>query len=313
MKPVALPPLALGIDLGGTKIHAELLGSDGASLWQQRHPTPAGRYDETLGALAHLVQHARQLAGTRGLTVGIGGPGALDVDGTVKNANSTCLNGRRLVDDLQARVGQPVRYANDANCLTLSESVDGAGAGFGVVFAVILGTGVGSGIAVHSRVHEGPNRLAGEWGHNPLPWMNEGERAIAQAEPCWCGQQGCIEAFVSGPALARDHQRHTGEALSAEDIAHRAAAGDAACAASLQRHTGRLGRALASVINLLDPDVIVLAGGLSLMPHLVPALPQAWAPPVFSSHAGDTVRTALRIARHGDASGVRGAAWLWQP
>ena len=313
MKPAALPPLALGIDLGGTKIHAELLDSDGGSVWQQRRPTPAGHYTETLDVLAELVWQARAQAGTRGLTVGIGGPGALSADGTVKNANSTCLNGHHLVDDLQARVGQPVRYANDANCLALSEAVDGAGAGFGVVFAVILGTGTGSGIAVNARVLDGPNRLCGEWGHNPLPWMDDAERAIAQAEPCWCGRQGCIEAFVSGPALARDHQRHTGEALRAEDIAQGAAAGDAPCADSLQRHTGRLGRALASVINLLDPDVVVLAGGLSLMPHLVQALPQAWAPHIFNSHAGEPLRTKLRTARHGDASGVRGAAWLWRP
>jgi fructokinase len=313
VNPAALPPLALGIDLGGTKIHAELLSADGRIVWQQRLPTPAGLYGETLAVMAQLVRQARQQAGMHGLTVGVGGPGAVGADGRVKNANSTCLNGECLVDDLQALIGQPVRYANDANCLALSEAVDGAGAGFGVVFAVILGTGVGSGIAVQGRVLEGPNRLCGEWGHNPLPWMDHTERAIAQAEPCWCGRQGCIESLVSGPALARDHQRHTGDTLTAEEVARRAAAGDAGCADSLQRHTRRLGRALASVINLLDPDVIVLAGGLSLMPHLVQSLPLAWAPHVFNGHSGEPTRTALKRALHGDASGVRGAAWLWRP
>ena len=305
----AKAPWALGIDLGGTKIHAELLAADGRTHWQARVPTPAGDYDGTLAALASLVGTARGAVGHQPLTVGLGGPGALAANGRVKNANSTCLNGRPLVDDLQQAIGQPLRFANDANCLALSEAVDGAGAGCAVVFAAILGTGTGAGIAVDGRVLSGPNRLAGEWGHNPLPWADDDDRSD---ERCWCGLPGCIEFHLSGPGITRDHVRHGGAAMPAADIAAAAAAGDAACGATLERHASRLARALASVINLLDPDVIVLGGGLSRMSHLYGRVPALWERWVFSGGVRDPVRTRLVPALHGDASGVRGAAWLWR-
>ncbi len=306
------PRWALGIDLGGTKIHAELLSADGQTQWRQRAPTPAGDYAATLQAVAHLVQAAKAFVRGADLSVGLGGPGALAANGLIKNANSTCLNGQPLVRDLQQLLGQPVRFANDANCLALSEAVDGAGAGCDVVFAVILGTGTGAGIAVNGRVLTGPNRLAGEWGHNPLPWADASEQAVARAQPCWCGQPGCVESFVSGPGLARDHVRGGGQAWTAEQIAHAAQAGDTACQATLERHAHRLARALAAVINLLDPDVIVLGGGVSQMPHLVQRLPQLWNRWVFSGGVKEPARTRLLPALHGDASGVRGAAWLWR-
>jgi fructokinase len=302
-------PWALGIDLGGTKIHAELLAADGRSHWRTRVPTPAGDYAGTLQALAALVEAARASVDGQPLTVGIGGPGALAANGLLKNANSTCLNGRPFVQDLQQRLGQPVRFANDANCLALSEAVDGAGAGHAVVFAAILGTGTGAGIAVGGRVVEGLHRTAGEWGHNPLPWHDAGD---LPPEPCWCGHSGCNETWLSGPAISRDHARHGGPAISAEAIAAAAAAGDAACAATLERHARRLARALAAVVNLIDPDVIVLGGGLSRMAHLYERVPLLWDRWVFSGGERDPVRTRLVPARHGDASGVRGAAWLWR-
>jgi len=301
------PPLRLGVDLGGTKIEAAVLAADGALRWRERVATPAGDYAATLDAVAALVARARAATGGE-LSVGIGHPGTLSAAGLVKNANSTCLNGRPLQRDLQARLGQPVRLANDANCLALSEATDGAGAGADVVFAVILGTGVGAGIAVHGRVLQGPNGLAGEWGHNPLPWADAAETAAAPA--CYCGQRGCIETWLSGPALAADHRRHGGEALDAAQIAAQAAAGDTGCALTLERHARRLARALAAVVNLLDPDVIVLAGGLSLLPHLYQRVPALWSRWVFSAGADAPPRTRLAPAAHGDASGVRGAAWL---
>jgi fructokinase len=300
------PPLRLGVDLGGTKIEAAVLDGAGAVRWRERVATPAGRYDETLTAVVSLVDAARRAVG-RDITIGIGHPGTLTASGRIKNANSTCLNGRPLQRDLEARLGQPMRLANDANCLALSEATDGAGAGADVVFAVILGTGVGAGIAVHGRVLTGPNGLAGEWGHNPLPWTTADETP----PPCYCGQRGCVETWLSGPALAADHRRHGGDALDAAQIAQRAAAGDAACTATLERHAQRLARALAAVVNLLDPDVIVLAGGLSRLDTLYARVPALWSRWVFSAGADEPVRTRLVPAAHGDASGVRGAAWLW--
>ncbi|MFP5398293.1 MAG: ROK family protein [Gammaproteobacteria bacterium] len=303
----ASPP-ALGIDLGGTKVEAAVLAADGTVPWRERVPTPAGDYDATLDAVAALVARARAAAG-RDLTVGVGHPGALTRAGRVKNANSTCLNGRALQRDLEARLGQPLRLANDANCLALSEATDGAGAGAEVVFAVVLGTGVGGGIAVRGRVLAGVNGLAGEWGHNPLPWAGDDDPPL----PCYCGQRGCIETWLSGPALAADHRRHGGEAIDAARIAQGAAAGDAACAATLERHAQRLARALAGVVNLLDPDVIVLGGGLSRLAGLYARVPALWHRWVFAAGApGEPLRTTLRPAAHGDASGVRGAAWLWR-
>ena len=297
---------ALGLDLGGTKIEALLLDAQGREGWRHRVDTPSGNYDATLQAIDALVQQARREAGGQAVTLGIGTPGTSSTQGRIKNANSTCLNGRTLQADLQALLGQAVHLANDANCLALSEAVDGAGAGADVVFAVILGTGVGAGIAVHGRVLAGPNGLAGEWGHNPLPWAT-GEPL---AEPCYCGKRGCIEAVLSGPALSREHARLNREVLSAKTIHALAADGDHLCRQTLERHAGWLARALASVINLLDPDVIVLGGGLSQMPHLYTRVPELWTPWVFSAGADEPVRTRLLPSRHGDASGVRGAAWL---
>ena len=319
---------ALGIDLGGTKASAVLLATDGSLLWQHRLPTPAGDYSATLHTVAALVASGRAHAQAHGLaapSIGVGSPGTEDLQSAsrrMKNCNSTCLNGQPLRADLQALLGQRIALVNDANCLAWSEATDGAGAGAEVVFAVILGTGAGAGIAVHGQVLTGPNGLAGEWGHNPLPWVQDEDLPLPH---CYCGQRGCIETFVSGTGLAADYRWHaepggsyqTGQpSLSAHSIALAAAAGDAAAQASLQRHSRRLARALAGVINLLDPDVIVLGGGLSGMPHLLQQLPGLWAPWVFAAGgvAGGVaqvqpVRTRLATALHGDDSGVRGAAW----
>ena len=302
-----LPPHpALGIDVGGTKIEAVLFAPDGGALWRRRTATPAGSYDGTVAALADAVAAARQAAGGQALSIGVGSPGTRTTSGLMKNCNSTCLNGRPLQRDLEAAVGQPVALANDANCLALSEATDGAAAGAEVVFAAILGTGAGGGIAVHGRVLGGANGLAGEWGHNPLPWAQPGEDPVFD---CYCGQRGCIETLVSGSGLAQDHQHVTGQALDSEAIAACAAAGDTACRATLGRHAHRLARALASVINLLDPDVIVLGGGLSRLPHLYTQVPARWAQWVFSGVSAPPC-TRLVPSLHGDASGVRGAAWL---
>ncbi len=299
---------ALGIDLGGTKIEALLLSAQGETLWRRRIATPADDYHATLQAIAALVDEAR-VAGGGDCSVGLGTPGSLTPAGLMKNANSQCLNGRPLQADLQRRLGQRVRLANDANCLALSEATDGAGAGAPVVFATILGTGCGAGIAVHGRVLAGPNGLAGEWGHNPLPWAVAGEDPMFD---CYCGQRGCNETLLSGPGLAREHRHFGGAALSAAQIAAAAAQGDDACQATLQRYCTRLARALASVINLLDPDVVVLAGGLSQVDLLYEQVPRLWSRWVASGGHRDTVRTLLKPSRHGDASGVRGAAWLWR-
>ena len=301
--------LSLGIDLGGTKAEAALLAPDGQVLWRTRMATPGGSYEGTVQMLSSLVAAARPASGGQAFSVGVGTPGSQTPLGVMKNCNSTCLNGRPLQRDLEAAIGQPVRLANDANCLALSEATDGAGAGAEVVFAVILGTGTGAGIAVRGRVLQGPNRLAGEWGHNPMPWGEPGEDPLFD---CYCGQRGCAETLLSGSGLARDHAHINVQALTGEAIVERAAQGDAACQATLQRHTRRLARALAAVINLLDPDVIVLGGGLSRLPHLYQQVPALWGRWVFSGGAQDPVRTRLLPALHGDASGVRGAAWLWR-
>ena len=296
--------MRLGIDLGGTKIEIVALADDGSELLRRRVATPQGDYPATLQAIAGLVTDAEKELGRHG-SVGIGIPGAESlVDGRIKNANSTCLIGQPLHADLQHLLQREIRLANDANCFALSEAIDGAGRGAACVFGVILGTGVGGGIVIDGRVLVGANAIAGEWGHNPLP--------ADPADPlppqrCYCGRDGCNETWLSGPGLAADHQRHTGIALTAADIAHQAAAGDAACAATLDRHARRLGRALASVINLLDPDVVVLGGGLSQMAQLYEKLPGYCRAHVFS----DDLRTRILPPAHGDSSGVRGAAWLW--
>ena len=298
--------LALGVDLGGTKTEAALLDHAGAVRWRQRVATPAGDYGATLFGIVALVRAAQAACG-EAVTIGVGTPGTRTAAGLMKNCNSTCLNGRPLQQDLQAALGQPVALMNDANCLALSEATDGAGAGAEVVFAAILGTGTGAGIAVRGHVLTGANGLAGEWGHNPLPFAVPGEDP---AWSCYCGRTGCVESLASGPALAREHAERHGGTLDAAAIAVAAVAGDAACRATLQRHARRLARALAGVINLLDPDVIVLGGGLSLMPHLYVDVPALWGQWVFSAGAQEPVRTRLLPALHGDASGVRGAAWV---
>ncbi len=297
---------ALGIDLGGTKTEAVLLDAGGQEHWRQRDATPQAQgYAAIMAGIGVLARQGMAAAGGP-CSIGIGTPGSRTADGRMKNCNTQCLNGRPLQQDLQALLGQPVAIANDANCLALSEATDGAGQGAAVVFAAILGTGTGAGIAVHGRVLTGPNGLAGEWGHNPLPWGPPDEPRLR----CYCGQDGCVEMLVSGPGIAADHQRRHGGEASALQIAQRAAAGDADCAATLARWQQRLARALAGVINLLDPDVIVLGGGLSRMADTYAAVPALWGRWVVSGGVREPVRTRLLPALHGDASGVRGAAWL---
>jgi fructokinase len=303
----------IGIDLGGTKIELAALAGDGSVLHRERIATPPEhRYESTLAALQGLVLRAEQALGATGVSVGVGMPGTLAADGRVKNANSTYLNGRHFEADLATTLQRPVRVANDANCMALSEAVDGAGAGAHVVFGVILGTGVGGGLVVGGRLLTGPNGLAGEWGHTPLPWLTAEEWPVAPG--CYCGQTHCIENWLSGPALAADHARQAhprGAKLSAAEIAERATVGDPACVASLERYAQRLARALAMIINIVDPDVIVLAGGVSQLPLLYDRVPALWQDHVFSAGVREAPRTRLLPARHGDASGVRGAAWLW--
>lgn len=296
--------MRIGIDLGGTKIEGVVLDDGGGECHRVRVATPHGDYAGTIAAIRRVVEDLEQAAGRR-CTVGVGMPGAISpATGLVKNANSTWLIGRQLDCDLEAALGRPVRLENDANCFALSEAADGAGAGAGVVFGVILGTGTGGGVVVRGRVLRGANAIAGEWGHNPLPWPAAGEWP---GPPCYCGRTGCLETFLSGPGLAADHARVTGARLDSRDIAERAARGDAAASATIGRYAERLARGLASVVNVLDPDVIVLGGGLSHIAELYARVPRMWAEWVFS----DRVDTQLAPPRHGDASGVRGAAWLW--
>jgi fructokinase len=291
----------IGIDLGGTKIEVAVLGPDGAEAWRHRIRTPPG-YQETVGAIAGLVHDCESRLGVSA-TVGIGIPGVISpATGLVKNANSIALNGHRFDYDISQALGREVRVENDANCFALSEGSDGAGAGFGVVFGVILGTGCGGGIIMHGRVHQGPHRVAGEWGHTPLPWPRGPE---VPGNLCWCGKYGCLETYVAGPSLARDCDGPG--AHDASGLPDRAAAGDHQAAAALARHADRLARGLAVVINLLDPDAIVLGGGLSNMDHLYTELPRLIPTHTFS----DVIATPILRNHHGDSSGVRGAAWLW--
>ena len=294
--------MRIGLDLGGTKIEGIALDRKGGMRAGARIATPRDDYRATIEAIAALVSELEAKAGRRAARIGVGMPGALSpATGLVKNANSTWLIGQPFDRDLETALGRPVRVANDANCFALSEAVDGAAAGAAVVFGVILGTGVGGGIAIDGRPLDGRNAIAGEWGHNPLPWPADDERP---GPPCYCGRHGCIETFLSGPGLAADHEAATGERLAPEDIA---AAGSTGAEATMARYEDRLARALAGVINILDPDVIVLGGGLSRIERLYVNVPRLWGPYVFS----DRVATELRPPRHGDASGVRGAAWLW--
>ncbi|GLC24220.1 ROK family protein [Roseisolibacter agri] len=295
--------MRIGIDLGGTKIEAIALSDAGAITVRRRVPTPRD-YAATLDALAGIVADVEREAGARG-RVGIGIPGTVvPATGRVKNANSVCLNGQPFRSDLEARLGREVRLMNDANCFAISEAADGAAAGADVVFGVILGTGVGGGIVVHGRCLVGPNLIAGEWGHNPLPWPAPDE---TPGPPCYCGKHGCIEAFLSGPAFMKDHERHTGQALTSREIERAAADGEPAAVATLARYHDRLARSLATVIDVVDPDVVVLGGGMSNLAGLADAVTARLPTYVFS----DTVLTRVVRNRHGDSSGVRGAAWLW--
>ena len=297
--------MQIGIDLGGTKIEGVGLEGDRVVAARRRVATTPD-YREMLDSIARLVGDIESDAGCTG-SVGVGIPGTVSrVSGLVKNANSTWLNGRPLLADLETRVGRPVRAANDANCFTLSEAIDGAGQGFETVFGVILGTGVGGGIAIRQRIHEGPNQVAGEWGHNPLPWMTDEERAAAPR--CYCGKLGCVETFLSGPGLERDHALHSGVRLSSREIVRVAATGDSQAALALEKYNDRLARALATVVNVLDPDAVVLGGGMSNLPGLPAAVDSLLPAYVFS----DSVRTTIVLNAHGDSSGVRGAAWLWR-
>ncbi len=296
--------MRIGVDLGGTKIEAIALGDEGRELFRRRIPTPSGDYEPTLRAIADLIFSIEEKFGQRG-SVGIGTPGAISPrTGLIKNSNSVVLNGRPLDRDLAAMLGRPVRIENDANCFALSEAVDGAGLDASVVFGVIIGTGVGAGIVVDKRIISGRNRIAGEWGHNPLPWPRAEE---LPGPPCYCGKSGCIETFLSGPGLAREFRIRTGSDLSANEISSAADVGDNDAVAVMETYEDRLARGLAHVINIVDPDMIVLGGGLSNIERLyrnVLALIQRY---VFS----DGVETPVVRATHGDSSGVRGAAWLW--
>jgi len=287
----------IGIDLGGTKIEAIALDRNGATLLRRRVPTPAGDYAATVAAIAALVRDTEAALGGRG-TVGVGIPGTLSpATGLVKNANSTCLIGRALDQDIATAVGREIRLANDADCFVLSEAHDGAAADATIVFGIILGTGVGGGLAIDGRLVHGPNAITGEWGHNPLPWPTDSERPGAA---CYCGLNGCIETFLSGPGLARDH----GGGLTADAIA---ASDTPDAVAAMERYVHRLARATAHIINILDPHIIVMGGGLSGIARLYEDVPRLWPAYVFS----DTVATRLLPPKYGDSSGVRGAARLW--
>jgi fructokinase len=298
----------IGIDLGGTKIEGVAIDAAGGLLARERVATPRDRYDDTIAAIAGLVTRLEREAGDR-CTVGVGMPGAVSpATGLIKNANSTWLNGRRFPADLGAAIGRPVRVANDADCFALSEATDGAAAGAPTVFGVILGTGTGGGVVVNQRLVSGPNAIAGEWGHNALPWPRDDERP---GPACYCGRSACIETFLAGPAVAREYAAAAGLAPGsgpdAAAIASRAADGDALAETMMARYEDRLARGLAGIINVLDPHVIVLGGGLSNLARLYTGVPAIWAQWVFS----DRVDTRLVRASHGDSSGVRGAAWLW--
>jgi fructokinase len=295
----------IGIDVGGTKIAGIALGPSGETCGHTRISSPQGSYNASIDAIVDVVvELERQAAATMPATVGIGMPGSLSpVTKLIQGANSIWLNGHPFDRDLAAHLARPVRIANDANCFALSEATDGAAAGATTVFGVIIGTGCGGGVVVDGRVLDGARGIAGEWGHNPLPWADATEHP---GPTCWCGRPGCLETWVSGRGMMADHTRITGETATGEQIATAAAAGNRAAQATLDRHASRLARGLAHVVNLFDPDVIVLGGGLSQLPHLYRVLPGLMAPWVFS----DTPDVSIRPPKWGDASGVRGAAWL---
>jgi len=301
---VRVDVVRIGIDLGGTKIEGIVLAPDGEELVRERVATPPDDYQATLAAIVDLVAMLEKSV-ARQCSIGVGMPGSRSrATGLVKNANSVCLNGMPLHRDLESMLGRPLRFANDADCLALSEASDGAAAGAGIVFGVIVGTGTGGGIVVNGRLLSGPNGISGEWGHNPLPWPRVDERPGFE---CYCGQHGCIETWLSGPGMSRDHYLAHGKELQPFIISQCDELGDMRCRDTMTRYADRMARALASVINVLDPDVIVLGGGVSNIASLYKDVPWYWGQYIFS----DRVDTKLVRARHGDSSGVRGAAWLW--
>ena len=296
----------IGVDLGGTKTEIIVLDDAGDVKLRRREPTPSLDYTAILDLVARLVREAETACGIAAGTgrVGVGTPGSMSrTSGLLRGSNSVCMNGRPVKRDLEARLARPIAMANDANCFALSEASDGAGRGADVVFGVILGTGVGGGFVMHGHVLQGINGIAGEWGHNPLPWPTPDERPGAR---CFCGRSGCIETFVSGPGMLRDHREHGGTAATTHAIVECSVAGDPACEATMARYEERLARALAHVINIVDPDVIVLGGGMSNIERWYKTVPRIWTRWVFSDH----VETTLARHVHGDSSGVRGAAWL---
>lgn len=298
--------IRIGIDLGGTKIEIIALDSNGRTLLRERTPTPKDNYRDIIRTTVELVSNVEDRIGKRG-TVGIAIPGAVSlVTGKIKNSNTTCMIGKNFADDLVSALKRPVRICNDANCFTLSEAVDGAGQGAEIVFGVILGTGVGGGITVHGKVLTGVNAIAGEWGHNPLPWPRTDE---LPGPACYCGKQGCIETYLSGPGIAMDYKIMTGSGIDPREIMEQSINGDASAGLALGRFFDRCARSLANVINIIDPDIIVLGGGLSNITDLYKKVPELWTQYVFS----DRVDTLLKPAQYGDSSGVRGAAWLWSP
>lgn len=298
--------MRIGIDFGGTKIEALALGPDGSELRRIRVATPRHDYTESLNAIAGLV-HTLEKDLEQQATVGVGIPGTImRPTGLVKNANSTWLNGQPLERDLSAVLSREVRCENDANCLALSEATDGSGAGYRVVFAVILGTGCGGGLAIDARVHEGLHSVAGEWGHNSLPWPRADE---FPGPPCYCGKSGCIETWISGTALGNDYQRATGTSLSGKEVTEAADRGDPQAVAAIRRLEDRIARGFASLVNVVDPDVIVIGGGLSQRASIYQNVP-----PLLENYGfGGGIHTPIFPAKHGDSSGVRGAAWLWPP
>ncbi len=299
--------MRIGVDVGGTKIEAIALSDKGESLYRERIPTPSHSYIHTLQAIGSLVSKIESMAGP-GDSIGIGIPGTISsTTNRVKNANSVWLNNMYLVTDLERTLDRPVRVANDANCLAVSEAIDGAAAGFHAVFGVIIGTGCGGGIALNGKAHIGINGVAGEWGHNPLPWPNDEDLIYQTKVPCYCGKRGCVETYVSGPGFSKDYSLHTNETLEASQIVELALGGESHAKECLDRYKQRLGKALAGIVNTLDPDVIVLGGGMSNIDSLYPNIESIMSDWVF----GKECQTPVVKAKHGDSSGVRGAAWLW--
>jgi len=296
--------IRIGIDLGGTKIEGIALSESGDELFRQRVATPQGDYRATLQSIVDLIRQIESSSGEQG-SIGIGTPGSLSpASGLLRNSNSVCMNGKPVLTDLQDMLHREIRMANDANCFALSEATDGAAKDAAVVFGVIVGTGTGAGVVIDKNVLLGANAVAGEWGHNPLPWPGDSELPGAS---CYCGKLGCIETWLSGPGLIRDHEMHNNEFLDPETLDNKARFGDEDAIETFQRYENRMARSLAHVINILDPDVIVLGGGMGNIKRLYENVPAIWGDYVFS----DVVNTRLLAPLHGDSSGVRGAAWLW--